>query len=80
MKCCREKARQRSTAIKIKMHVGEESIDCSADSTWESGLPQHHHHNRPTHTHTPLYSQSVLAGSLALRQWGSMMEKKKKKN
>lgn len=27
---------QQSTPIKIKMYVGEESVDCSTDFTWES--------------------------------------------
>lgn len=78
MKCCREKARQRSTAIKIKMHVGEESIDCSADSTWESGLPQHHHHHHPTHTHTPLLPVCIswLIGFEAVRERDGKRKKK----
>lgn len=52
--------RQQSTDIKMKMYVGEESVSCSTDSTWESGLP-HHLHLHPT----PLHSQPALAGSLA---------------
>ncbi len=57
---------QQSTAIKMKTYVGEESVDCSTDSTWESGLPHHHHHQHHYHTSThPLYSQPALAGSLA---------------
>lgn len=45
-----------SRAIKMKMYVGEEFVGCFTDSTWESGLPHHHHRDPPL---------PALAGSLA---------------
>lgn len=48
---------QQSTAIKMKTYAGEESIDCSTDSTWESGFPHHHYHHTPTHHSTPSLHQ-----------------------
>lgn len=50
---------QQSTAIKMKMYVGEKSIDCSTDSTWKSGSP-------PPPPHTPLLPACIswLIGSL----------------
>lgn len=46
---------QQSTAIKMKMYVGEKSIDCSTDSTWKSGFPP------TTTTHSPTPSLHQLA-------------------
>lgn len=62
-------ARWQSTVIKMKMYVGEKSVGCSADFTWESRLPPTPHPRRPRHF------QSALDGSLAFWEWKSVMKK-----
>lgn len=61
------------TAMKMNIYTDEECFGCSADSTWESGLPHCWHPSAPTSEHTqthPLLPVSInwLIGSMSQRQ------------